>query len=176
MNEVLLIRRDDPLKFNPLEDAVLEDIAPPIWDGPHVGKRLAEALRTLRSMPMNGYPAGFANSWPTILHEYSDRATYEDDPVWKAERAAKSNWTKPRPSSIEITRMETAIVWPAHYLGHVPQLLRTVQAVALARTRDRDAAHAARRLGLPGRLARRRNCEGLDLIAAGLRRDAVVVF
>jgi hypothetical protein len=110
------------------------------------------------------------------VHEYSDRACYEDDPVWKAERAAESNWTKPRPSAIEITRMETAIVWPARYLGHVPQLLRTVQAVALARTRDRDAAHAARRLGLPGRLARRRNCEGLDLIAAGLRRDAVVVF
>src|SRR5262249_46070084 len=56
--------------------------------------------------------AGFNNSWPAILHEYSDRAAYEDDPVWKAERAAESNWTKPRPSSIEIARMERAIVWP----------------------------------------------------------------
>jgi hypothetical protein len=44
--------------------------------------------------------------------------------------------------------------------------------VALARARDRDIAHAARRLGLPGRLARRWN----DLIAAGLRRDAAAVF
>jgi hypothetical protein len=60
--------------------------------------------------------------------------------------------------------------------GHVPQLLRTVQVVALARSRDRDIADAARRLPLPGRLARRWNCEGLDLIAAGLRPDAVVVF
>src|SRR5262252_3720610 len=110
----------------------------------------------------NEYPAGFTNSWPTILQEYSDRAAYEDDPVWKAERAAESNWTKPRLSSIEITCMETAIVWPGHYLGHVPQLLRTVQAVALARSRDRDIAHAARKFGLPGRLARRWNCEGLD--------------
>ena len=25
-------------------------------------KRLAEALRTLRHMPINGYPAGFSNS------------------------------------------------------------------------------------------------------------------
>jgi hypothetical protein len=72
--------------------------------------------------------------------------------------------------------METAIVWPGRYLGHVSQLLRIVQAVALDRSRDRDIAHAARKLGLPGRLTRRWNCEGLDLIAAGLRRDAVVVF
>jgi hypothetical protein len=32
-----------------------------------------------------------ANSWLTILHEYSDRAAYEDDPIWKEERAAESN-------------------------------------------------------------------------------------
>jgi hypothetical protein len=38
--------------------------------------------------------------------------------------------------------METAIIWPGRYLGHVPQLLRTVQAAALARVRDRDIAHA----------------------------------
>ena len=139
-------------------------------------RRLAEALRTLLYMPMNGYPAGFTNSWPAILHEYSDRAAYEDDPIWKAERAAEANWTKPRPSSVEIARMETAIVWPARYLSHVPQLLRTVQAVALSRARERDVAYAARKLGLPGRLTRRWNREGLDLIAAGLRGDAVAVF
>ena len=72
--------------------------------------------------------------------------------------------------------METAIIWPARCLGHVPQLLGTVQAVGIARSRDRDIAHAARKLGLPGRLARRWNRGGLDLIAAGLRRDAVAVF
>jgi hypothetical protein len=139
-------------------------------------KRLAEALRTLRNMPVNGYPAGFVNAWPAVVHEYSDRTGYEDDPVWKAERAAESYWTKPRPSSIEIARMETAIVWPARYLSHVPQLLRTVQAVALARARDRDIAHAARKLGLPGRLARQWNDEGLDLIAAGAVIDYIAAF
>jgi hypothetical protein len=163
-------------KWHPLDHTPAPDYIPPQWDGPHVGKRLTDALRTLRYMPVNGCPAGFINSWPAILHEYSDRAAYEDDPVWKAERAAGSNWTKPRPSSIEIARMEMAIVWPARYLSHVPQLLRTVQTVAFARSRDRDIAQAARKLGLPGRLARRWNCEGLDLIAAGLRRDAVAVF
>jgi hypothetical protein len=82
-------------EWHPLDHPPAPDYVPPQWDGPHVGKRLAEALRTLRHMPING--AGFTNSWPAILHEYSDRAAYEDDPVWKAERAAESNWTKPRP-------------------------------------------------------------------------------
>jgi hypothetical protein len=95
-------------EWHPLDHTPAPEYIPPRWDGPHVGKHLAEALRTLRHMPINGYPAGFNNSWPAILHEYSDRAAYEDDPVWKAERAAESSWTKPRPSSIEITRMETA--------------------------------------------------------------------
>jgi hypothetical protein len=120
---------------------------------------------------VNGYPAGFTNSWPTILHEYSDRAAYEDDPVWKG--AGEANWSRPRPSSVEITRMETAVARPGRYLGHVPQLLRTVQAVALA---IEISPHAARKLRLPGRLARRWNSEGLDLIAAGLRCEAVAVF
>jgi hypothetical protein len=120
-------------------------------------------------MPVNGYPAGFTNSWPAILHEYSDRAAYEDDPVWKAERAAESNWTKPRPSSIDIARMETAIALPW-----------SRPAIA-SHGADRGAraaliAQAARRLGVPGRLARRWNREGLDLIAAGLWRDGVAVF
>jgi hypothetical protein len=63
----------------------------------------------------------------------------------------------------------------AHYLGHVPQLLRTVQTVALARV----IAISLTRLAISafrGRLAWRWNGEGLDLITAGLRRDAVAVF
>jgi hypothetical protein len=100
--------------WHPLDHTPAPEYVPPTWNGSHVGKRLAKALRTLRHMPINGYPAGFTNSWPAVLHEYSDRAGYEDDPVWKAERAAESNWTKSRTSPMEIARMETAVVWPAH--------------------------------------------------------------
>jgi hypothetical protein len=122
-------------EWHPLDNRPAPEYIPPQWDGPHVGKRLAEALRTLQHLPVNGYPAGFTNSWPAIVHEYADRAAYEDDPIWKAERAAESNWTRRRASSIEIARMETTIVWPARYLGQLPQLLRAVQAVAFARSR-----------------------------------------
>jgi hypothetical protein len=112
-------------------------------------------------MPVNGYPAGFTNSWPAVVHEYSDRSAYEDDPVWKAERAADSNWNRPRPSSIEIARMETAIVWPARYLGRIPQLLRTVQAVALARRSRHRESRAQARASWPAReLASTRSLPG----------------
>ena len=46
-----------------------------------VRQRICEALRRLRHMPVDRYLAGYTNSWLAILHEYSDRATYEDDPV-----------------------------------------------------------------------------------------------
>jgi hypothetical protein len=49
-------------EWHPLDHTPAPDYVPAIWDAPHVGKRLAEALRTLRHMPVNGYPVGFTNS------------------------------------------------------------------------------------------------------------------
>ena len=72
--------------------------------------------------------------------------------------------------------MEQAICWPARYLRQFPQIVSAVQAVAAGRARDRDMEHAARRLRLPGRVVRRWNSEGLDLIARGLRSDRVRIF
>jgi len=37
---------------------------PPQWDGPHVGKRLVEALRTLRHVSVRNGPREFGNAWP----------------------------------------------------------------------------------------------------------------
>jgi hypothetical protein len=91
---------------------------------------------------------------------------------------------------IEIAHMEQAICWPARYLHSLPQLVRTVQAVAAGRSRtvpgnlkdlrgpvgDCDMENAARRLRLPARVVRKWNGDGLDLIARGLRRDHVRVI
>jgi hypothetical protein len=60
-------------------------------------------------------------------------------------------------------------------LRDLPQLLRTVQCVTVIRMHG-HIEQAARKLQLPGRFARRWNHEGLDLIAAGLRRDSVAVW
>ena len=37
---------------------------PAQWDGPHVGKRLVEALRTLRHVSVRNGPREFGNAWP----------------------------------------------------------------------------------------------------------------
>jgi hypothetical protein len=163
--------------WHPLSGVPAPEYVPQCWIGPHVGKRLAEALRTLRHLPINGCPAGFTNSWPEYAIEWTDRlAQLEGDREQQEQEAAARNWTRIVPSAVEITHMEQAISWPAKYLGDVPQLLRVVGAVAHARARYRDIAWAAHRLKLPGRLARRWNDEGLELIARGLQRDKVRVF
>jgi hypothetical protein len=54
--------------------------------------------------------------------------------------------------------------------------LRTVQIATLGRARYRDLHWVAGKLGLPGRLCGRWNQDGLNMIAAGLRRDVVAVF
>ena len=159
--------------WHPLDQTSAPDYVPDSWDGPHVGKRLIEALRVLRLMPAPPGPQAFGNMWPTYEHDWADRIQYEDNPTWKAERSAERNRFKPRPTSIEIARMEQAIGWPGRYLFHFPQLIRTVQAAAVARASHCDLTWVERRLQLPGRVARRWNREGLDLIAAGLRRERV---
>jgi hypothetical protein len=103
-------------------------------------------------------------------------AQQEADQEQKQLDQREANRTRLRPSSIGIAHMEQAICWPARYLHMFPQLVRTVQAVAAGRAHDRDIEHAARRLLLPGRVVRRWNSEGLDLIAHGLRSDRVRIF
>jgi len=162
--------------WHPLDHTPPPEYIPPSWHGPHVGKRLIEALRVLQLMPAPPGPQAFANMWPTYEHDWADRIHYEDDPTWKVERSADRNRLKPRPTPIEIAHMEQAIGWPARYLFHFPQLLRTVQAAAVARVRHRDLSVVERRLQLPGRVVRRWNRESLDLIAVGLRRERVAIF
>jgi hypothetical protein len=172
-----VLSADEIIEWHPLSGRPAPEYIPPRWDGPHVGKRLAEALRTLRHMPINGCPAGFSNSWPEYGIEWTDRlAQASADQEQQQQEAAVKNWTKIIPTSAEIARMEIAISWPARYLSELPQLLRTVGAVAVARSRNQNIAAAERKLRLPGRVVRRWNNEGLDLIAAGLRRDEVMVF
>ena len=172
-----ILSPEELIEWHPLSGQPAPEYVPAYWIGPHVGKRLAEALRTLRHLPINGCPAGFTNSWPEYAIEWTDRlAQLEGDREQQEQEAKAKNWTKIIPTSEEITRMETVIVWPARYLSERPQLLRTVGAVALARSRYQDIAAAARKLQLPGRIVRRWNDEGLETIAAGLQRDDVEVF
>jgi hypothetical protein len=142
-----------------------------------VGVRLIEGLRVLSRMPPVRGPRPFGNSWPAHAYEWEDLlAQQQADEEQKRQEQRAQNYVRIQPTAAEITRMEQAIAWPGHYLLGHPQLLRTVSVVAICRARHRDIRHAARRLRLPFDLVCERNRDGLDMIAAGLRREGVRVF
>jgi hypothetical protein len=164
-------------EWHPLDHKPPPDYIPPAWDGPHVGKRIAEGLRTLRLLPTANGPREFGNAWPEWLVEWEDQLAQAEQEQAEQERTHKAkNRTRILPSSVEIARMEASISWPARYLRDVPQLLSVVQCAAFLRAKHRDMSHAARKLALPGRLVRRWNREGLDTIACGLIVDHVRIF
>ena len=163
--------------WHPLDCSTAPDYVPPAWDGPHVGKRLVEGLRTLRQMPRSNGPQQFGNAWPEYTFDWADHlAQLEAEETQRRQDAHVRNWTKVLPTSIEIARMEIAAIWPGRYLREFPQLITAVQCAAVARARHRDLHWVANNLNLPDRLVRRWNREGLDMIAAGLRRDTVIIF
>jgi hypothetical protein len=164
--------------WHPLDHTTPPEYVPPYWAGFHVGLRLVEGLRVLKIMRMRDRgPQQFGNAWPAYAHDWEDQlAQLEADEAQKLVDAREKNFVRLVPSASEIARMEQVIAWPARYLRDFPQLLRTVQIVALLRARHRDMRQAARRLDLPARLVRRWNREGLDTIAFGLIRDRIPIF
>jgi hypothetical protein len=170
----MLLRRDDPLKFNPLEDMVMDDIAPSVWSGPHVGKRLAEAMRTLRMLPMGGI-AGYVATWPPYSYEWQDLlAQNEKGELEKTMRS--QNRVRLLPSYSDVTRMEAAIYWPAKFLVQQDWLLRAVNAVALAHSMERDSEWVANKRGGFAETWRANHDRGCEIIARGLRDEMVPVF
>jgi hypothetical protein len=164
----------DPLKFNPLEDAAMDDIAPSVWSGPHVGKRLAEAMRTLRLLPMPTI-AGYSTAWPAYRYEFEDLLAQEQQ--GELEKTMRTqNRVRLLPSYSDVTRMEAAIYWPARYLARSGWLLRAVNAVALAHSLDRDAGWVAARRGGFADTWRANHDRGCEIIADGLRGELVPVF
>ena len=114
-NGCRLIKRDALLDdgWHPLDGVPAPDYVPPRWDGPHVGKRLVEGLRTLMLMPRVRGPQAFGNGWPKYAHDWADLlAQQEADAEQKQRDQREANRTRVRPSSVEIAHMEQAICWP----------------------------------------------------------------
>jgi hypothetical protein len=170
---VMTLIKSDPMQFNPLEDLTMDDVPPPVWNGPHVGKRLAEALRTLRALPLPGY-GGLGPLWPPYSYEFEDLlAQHEQGELEKTQKM--QNRVRIVPSYVEVTRMEAAICWPAQYVRR-PELVVAVNAVALAHSLERDAGWVTTKRGGYADTWRRRHDDGCDLIADGLSAEMVPVF
>jgi hypothetical protein len=134
----------------------LLDEVPSTWSGPHVGRRLSEAMRTLALLPM-GNGGGHA-AWPPYAYTFEDLlAQHEQGELERTQ--ALQNRIRLLPSSREVQRMETAICWPA-----------------LAHSLDRDAGWIAAKRGGYADTWRERHDQGCDIIARGLRCFRVPVF
>jgi hypothetical protein len=161
-----------PSSDQELELALLDD-TPAIWTGPHVGRRLTEAMRTLALLPMPGV-GGYA-AWPAYSYEWEDLlAQHEQGELERSQQL--QNRIRLLPSSREVQRMEAAISWPAQHLAQLPPLLVAVNAVSLAHALDRDVGWVANKRGGYADTWRQRYDEGCSIIALGLRACRSPVF
>jgi hypothetical protein len=162
-----------PEPIGPPLDLLDDDTPPSIWTGPHVGRRLCEAMQTLMELPMGG--GGGSSCWPAYAYEWEDLLAQQQQ--GELERTmAQQNRIRLLPSLRAISEMELAICWPAEYLGRLPDLLRAVNAVALAHSLDRDAGWVAAKRGGYGDTWRSRHDAGCGIIAQGLRALRMPVF
>jgi hypothetical protein len=153
-------------------DGLLDEV-PSTWNGPHVGRRLCEAMRTLALLPLG---AGSGSSpWPAYCYEWDDLLAQQAQ--GELERTQQlQNRIRLLPSSRDVQRMEAAICWPAEYLAALTHLLCAVNDVAWAHSLDRDSGWIAAKRGGYADTWRERHDQGCDIIARGLRSCRVPVF
>jgi hypothetical protein len=70
-----------------------------------------------------------------------------------------------------ISHMETALWWPAKYLGAKPELREAVNMIGLAHSLDLDAGWLAKKRGGYADTWRERHDRGCEVIAGLLTRD-----
>jgi hypothetical protein len=152
--------------------SILDEV-PWNWSGGHVGRRLCDAMRTLRILPMPAL-AGYRVSWPLYAYEFDDLVGQER--TAELEKTQKlRNRTRLLPSYRDITCMEAAISWPAAYLGPCERA-RAVNAVAFAHAIERDSGWVAAKRGGDPEFWRAEHDRGCCIIAVSLQRARVPVF
>lgn len=154
-------------------DILIEE-TPACWIGPHVGRRLMEAMRTLRLLPMAG-AIGYRPAWPAYAYEFEDLlAQHEQGELERTQLV--QNRSRILPGIRDLSLMERAIVWPASYLARKPQIASAVNCVALAHALDRDAGWVAAKKGGYADTWRQRHDLGCEIIASQLRDKRVPIF
>ena len=159
-----------------LNEPILEILndTPSRWNGPHVGRRLTEAMQTLRQLPVPGI-CGYRSNWPAYVYEWEDLLAQHEQGELERTQAIQ-NRTRLLPSLIEISRMEIAICWPVDYLSRTIHLVVAVNAVALAHALERDAGWVAAKRGGYADTWRQRHDQGCEIIASKLRERCAPVF
>lgn len=148
-----------------IRERIQQKPMPSVWDLDRVAERLIEAARTVRRMPMQTRPQGYATAWPgfepmtaseqvDLFNELQQSGLLLD---WQREQ----NRVRILPSSAEIERMEESIGWIPKFLKHDRHLASIVGFWA-------DKAESAEQIPIPVR-------PGLEIITNRLRLDRVPV-
>ena len=145
--------------------------------GPHVGRRLTEAMRTLSCLPM-GEAVPSRSLWPPYSYEWSDLLAQNEQ--GELERTQhQQNTIRLLPSCARDDPDGNGDLWPAQFLSAHPSLLQAVNAVArncpcalILATRS----WVAKGDGGYADTWRERYDQGCDVIARGLSADRVPVF
>jgi hypothetical protein len=162
--------------WHPLDGGPAPEYVPDDWDGVHVGCRLVGSFKTLAQLPGGHGPVITRGFWPEYWPDWEDLLAQEGQADVKAEAQARANRVRLRPNAQEIGRMERALSWSGTYLSQDVHLAQIVQRVAFYRSLEKELDYAAMRLRIDFRIVREQNRNGLDIIAAGLRRDRTPVF
>ena len=86
-----------------MDATLVLDELPARWDGPHVGRRLMEAMVTLRALPMGG-AVGYKAAWPAYAYEFEDLLAQQAQGELERTQAIQ-NRTRLMPSLGEISAM-----------------------------------------------------------------------
>jgi hypothetical protein len=87
----VLIPRDE---WHPLDGGSAPEYIPPAWDGPHVGRRLADAFATLSQLP-TPFRKSRSGFWPTYYYEWEDLVAQKTaDAATQEDEASERNRTR----------------------------------------------------------------------------------
>jgi len=163
---------------DPWESWHEEEHLPDRWVPEHVGVRIIDAFRTLSMLPGPRGPKSFGTAWPAYQHEWSDLMAQAEAGSIKARQAERNRQgSKAQPSFVDVTRMEAALYWPAHYIADAWNDWRfAVNFCSMAFAFERDLDWVAGRKGGDCDLWRSRYLSGCDVIARGLIADRIAVF
>ena len=103
--------------WHPLDGVPAPEYVPPTWDGPHVGKRLVNGLRTLRLMPRVAGPQAWGSAWPKYAHDWTDLLAQQE--ADEADKQRAQHEAESHPVEAELGRyhaLEQCDRWPARYL------------------------------------------------------------
>lgn len=87
--------------------------APTHWTPDLVGKRLVEALKTLRRIPARIGPKGYGSTMPEIIRDWADKLAQLENPDNSMLHTTRARST---PTADEVARMDEALSWPLRFL------------------------------------------------------------